>query len=142
MTSHQPFDISTMNIIFIAVVVVVISISFAFLILTESDDEKHYCDDYDDDADDIKSETVEEIYEAAEMIREEPDCFGSEAAASLAAFNEGEKEHIEEYLPDILLLVKMPYDRGCDLLRRYDNDAIQFYGWETNETKRKRSQSI
>lgn len=132
-----------MNILFIAVVVVVISISFAFIVLTESDDEKHYCDDYDDDdADDIKSETVEEIYEAAEMIREEPDCFGSEAAASLAAFNEGEKEHIEEYLPDILLLVKMPYDRGCDLLRRYNNDAIQFYGWDTNETKRRRSHSI
>ncbi len=131
-----------MNILFITVIVVVISIGLAFLVLTESDDEKHYCDDYDYNCDEVKPEIVEKIYEEAEKIREEPDCFGPEAAESLAAFNKEDEEQLEEHLPDILLLVRMPYLRGCDLLRRYDNDSIQFYGWETNEPKRRRSRSI
>ncbi len=169
MTSQIPYDIHPMNLLLFSFITVVLVLSFAFLVLTESDDEKHYCDD------DFEPDAVEEIYEEVERVREEPDCFGPEAAASLAEFNEeteiewggeepaapglhkagnplqaghgGEEnedseEHIEEYLPDILLLVRMPYKRGCDLLRRYYNDDVQFYGWHTEDKPRTRSQSI
>ncbi len=147
-----------MNLLLFSFITVVLVLSFAFLVLTESDDEKHYCDD------DFEPDAVEEIYEEVERVREEPDCFGPEAAASLAEFNketkewggeeepaasehggeenEDSEEHIEEYLPDILLLVRMPYKRGCDLLRRYYNDDVQFYGWHTEDKPRTRSQSI
>ncbi len=135
-------------------IALVIIISFAFLILTESDDEKHD----DDDQSDIDSETVEEIYETADQLRTEEDCFGPEATNSLATFNKKdwggeeseseseddthESQHIKEYLPDILLLVKMPYSRACDMLERYKSDKIQFYGFHQETPKRSRSQSL
>jgi hypothetical protein len=152
MTSHEPLDIHPLNVLLFIMIAIVIIISFAFLILTESDDEKH-----DDDQSDVDSETVEEIYDEAEKIRNEEDCFGPEATNSLATFNkkewggeesesesddEHESQHIKEYLPDILLLVKMPYNRACDMLERYKSNQIQFYGFYQDTPKRSRSQSL
>ena len=146
MTSQIPFDIHPLNTLLFIMIAVVMILSFAFLILTESDDEKHYCDDVDPDE-------VEEIYETADELRDQPDCFGEEAAKSLATFNsemedededadEHDSEHIKEYLPDILLLVKMPYSRGYDMLKRYKSEHVQFYGFHQERPARSRSQSI
>jgi hypothetical protein len=153
MTSHSSFDIHPLNLLLFIMIAVVMIISFTFLILTESDDEKHYCDDVDPDE-------VEHIYETADELREQPDCFGEEAAKSLATFNneqtedetedeaneenddEHDSEHIKEYLPDILLLVKMPYSHGYNMLKRYDSEHVQFYGFHQERTVRSRSQSI
>ncbi len=179
MTSQIPYDIHPLNMLLFSLITVVLVLRFVFLVFSESDDEKRYYDD------DFEPDAVEEIYEEVERVREEPDCFGPEAAASLAEFNEEteiewggeepaapghggeeppapglhkagnplqeghggkedaeEEEHIEEHLPDILLLVRMPYDRGCDLLKRHNNDDVQFYGWYTKGQTRTRSQSI
>lgn len=146
MTSQPTLDIHPLNAVLFIMIAVVMILSFAFLILTESDDEKHYCDDVD-------PEEVEEIYETANELRDQPDCFGEEAAKSLADFNsqltdndddedEHDSEHIKEHLPDILLLVKMPYSRGYDMLQRYKSDQIQFYGFHKESPARSRSQSI
>ncbi len=153
MTSHinyemgSPLDIHPVNILLVALISLVMIASFAFLVLDGAKEELSAYNDENLEVEEIDSDVVEEIYEEAEKIREEPDCFGPETAASLAEFNEEvkecEEEHIEEHLPDILLLVRMPYDHGWDLLRRYNNnDAIQFYGFHTEQKPRIRSQSI
>ncbi len=151
MTSHIALDIHPVNMFLAVLISLLVLFSFLFLILDGSKEEmSSYNDEYTEEEetnDEPDPKTVEEIYETAEQIREEEqeeDCFGAEATESLKAFNQEEphEKQIEEHLPDILLLVRMPYDRGCDLLRRYDNDDIQFYGWHTEGRTRKRSQSI
>jgi hypothetical protein len=150
MTSQTPFDIHPLNAILFVMIAIVMIISFVFLILTESEDEKHYCDDYEP-----AQEEVEEIYETVEQLRTKEDCFGPEAASSLEKFNAEEEEwggemeeesedskQLEEHLPDVLLLVKMPYSRACDMLKHYNSDQIQFYGFHQENPARSRSQSI
>jgi hypothetical protein len=160
MTSHtnyemgSPLDIHPVNVLLVILISLVMIASFAFLVLDGAKEELSAYNDENPEVDEIDSDVVEEIYEEAEKIRAEPDCFGPEATASLTDFNkdtngwggeeksDSEEEHVEEYLPDILLLVRMPYDHACELLRRHNNDAIQFYGWHTENKPRTRSQSI